>query len=610
MMHYTLQSFVSTALPSLFLFFVACGSGSEQTPNTTSTIPASEAGDPAYGDWVVIHSLSDPESINPVTSSDATAQEIDSYIYEALTTTDVETLQTIPWIADSHALVSDDRLSYEFTIRKDARFSDGKPVTGEDFIFYLKTIKNPRILKAAPLRGYYTRVDSATLIDGDPHRLRVVMASPYYLGEQWAGGLYAYPKHIWDPEGISDKVFFTELNAGDTNHNPLVKQFAENIEDIQRDFDPAFLVGSGPYIMDEYREQDRVVLRWNPDYWNSKHRYGANYPARIVWLTINDLNAALSALKAGEIDFVPRLDQVQYKYEKVRFTKNDLVPNEYDYPAYNYVGYNADREEKPFLADKRVRWAFAHALDRRKMIEKIFFGNAQPVQSPIYRKRPEYDTALPFIEYDLDKARSLLDEAEWKDSDGDGVRDKVIDGKKVEMEFNLMLNSGNNNRRQMAIIFAEALKKIGVIANPSTIEWAVFLERLDKHDFDACIGGWVSNVTEGDMYQLWHSESSVVGGSNYVSFKNPRVDELIERIRGEFDFKKRRGMYQEIQQIIYDEQPYNFLVAEKRVCGYNDRFHDVGFFAPRPCYNAGWWWAPKNEQRYSTPSARQAVAID
>ena len=545
-----------------------------------------------------------------MTSNDASASEIDSYIYETLTITDVETLQTIPWLSDSVAKVSDDRMSYEFTIRKDARFSDGEPVTAEDFIFHLKTIKNPHILKAAPIRGYYTRVDSATLIDGDPYRLRVVMASPYYLGEQWAGGLIAFPKHIWDPEGISDRISFAELNGGDTNRNPVVKQMAEQIEDISHDFDPAYLVGSGPYILDEYREQDRVVLRRNPEYWNSDHRYGANYPSRVVWLTINDLNAALSALKAGEIDFVPRLDQVQYKYESPRFPKNNLVPDEYEYPAYNYVGYNTASEDKPFLREKLVRQAFAHALDREKMIEKIFFGNAMPVQSPIYRERPEYDTALPTIPYDLDKARALLDQAGWKDTVGDGVRDKVVDGKKVKMEFNIMLNSGNNNRRQMAVIFSEALKQIGVSANPSTLEWAVFLERLDKHEFDACIGGWVSGVTEGDMFQIWHSESSVVGGSNYVSFKNPRVDQLIETIRGEFDFRKRLVMYQEIQRIINDEQPYNFLVAEKRVCGYSDRFHNVSFFAPRPCYNAGWWWVPKGEQKYAAPSGNQSVAMN
>lgn len=493
--------------------------------------PTVEAGDlnekGVVGDWVVIHGLSDPESLNPVTSNDASASEIDGYIYETLTTTDVITLETIPWIADSLPKISEDRLSYEFSIRKDARFSDGEPVTGEDFIFYLKTIKNPHILKAAPIRGYYSRVDSASLIDGDPYRLRVVMAEPYYLGDQWAGALIAFPKHIWDPENLSDRFTFAELNAGDSLGNDDISTMADLIQDISRDFDPKFIIGSGPYILDEYIQQDRVALRRNPDYWNLDHVFGNNWPERVVWLTINDRNAALSALKAGEIDFVPQLDQVQFRYEKDRFPKNGLVPAQYDYPAYNYIGYNSASKEKPFLADPKVRRAFAHAIDRKKIIEKIFFGNAVQVQSPIYRNRPEYDTTIPFIEYDLSETRRLLDEAGWKDSDGDGIRDKVVDGKKVQMEFNLQLNSGNNARRQMAIIFAEALRQVGVSVNPSTLEWAVFLERLDKHDFDAVVGGWAMGVNEGDMYQIWHSASSELGGSNYISFNNPRVDQLI-----------------------------------------------------------------------------------
>ncbi len=591
---------------ALCLFLVSCGTpgaGEEIVDVKTPVVKNGGLDEGAEsGGWIVIHQLSDPEALNPVTSNDASASEIDSYIYENLTVTNPMTLETIPWIAEELPTVSDDKLSYEFTLRKDARFSDGEPVTGEDFIFYLKTIKNPHILKVAPLRGYYGRVDSASLIDGDPYHLRVVMREPYYLGDQWAGNLMAYPKHIWDPKNLSDSYSFAELNGGDSLGNKAITDVANQIEKVERDFDPAFIVGSGPYIFDEFRQNDRVVLRRNTEYWNRAHELGQNWPERVVYLTINDRNGALSALKAGEIDFFPQLDQVQFRYEKARFAKNDIVPAQYEYPAYNYIGYNSDRPEKPFLADPKVRRAFAHAIDREKMIEKIFFGNAVTIGSPIYRKRPEYDTTLPTIPYDLSEARRLLDEAGWVDSDGDGIRDKMVNGEKVQMEFALQLNSGNNARRQMAVIFSEALRQIGAKVNPTTLEWSVFLERLDEHNFDAAIGGWAMGVTEGDMFQIWHSESSVLGGSNYISFKNPRVDELITTIRGEFDYEKRKEMYKEIQQIIHEEQPYNFLVSELRVCGYHTRFRNVGFFAPRPCFNAGWWWIPSENRKYGDPS--------
>lgn len=599
-------------LMSLVLGFAACGNDPDQNGNSTTTVTTvSETGDPVRGDWVVVHGLSDPEALNLITTNDNSASEIFSYIYETLTITDVQTLETIPWIADSLPKVSEDRMSYEFAIRKGVTFSDGKPVTGADFIFYLKTIKNSNILKAAPIRGYYMKVDSAMLVDGDPYRLRVVMASPYYLGEQWAGGLYALPKHIWDPQGISDRIYFTELNAvGDSVRNPAIREMADVFEDISKNFDPAYVVGSGPYRFIEHRAQDRVVLERNPNYWNSAHRYGQSWPDRIIWMTINDRNAALSSLKAGEIDFVPRLDQVQYKYEKERFAQNAIKPAEYDFPAYNYVGYNAASTDKPFLADGRVRVAFAHAINKQGMIDNVYFGNAFPVNSPIYRLRPEYDSSITPYEFNLDKARKLLDEAGWKDTDGDGWREQVVNGKKVPMEFSILLNSGNTARKQMALLFCDALGKIGVKANPSTLEWAVFLDQLDKHKFDAYIGGWAMGVTEGDMYQIWHSGSIAAGGSNYVGFRNDRVDQLIDMIRGEFDYEKRKAMYQEIQSIIHKEQPYNFLVAERYVGGYHERFRNVSFFAPRPCYNLAWWWAPAPEQRYTTPQSGRAMALN
>ena len=609
MMDYTLRLFFIAVAFSCSILIIACGSDPEQSADKTPTLRTSENGDPVEGDWVVIHSISDPEALNLITTNDNSASEIFSYMYETLTTTDVQTLETIPWIADSLAKVSDDRMSYEFRIREGVTFSDGEPVTAEDFIFYLKIVKNPRILKAAPTRGYYMKVDSAMLVDGDPYRLRVVMASPYYLGEQWAGGLYALPKHVWDPDGVSDQVSFKELNAGDTLRNPIVRQVADIFEDIDKNFDPQYVIGSGPYRFIEHRAQDRVVIERNPAYWNKEHQYGKLYPDRVVWMTINDRNAALSSLKAGEIDFVPRLDQVQYKYEKARFERNDIKPAEYDFPAYNYIGYNAGSEEKPFLADGKVRVAFAHAVNRKAMIENVYFGNAFEVNSPIYSNRPEYDSTIQPYPYDLDEARRLLDEAGWTDADGDGWREKEVNGTVVPMEFSILLNSGNTGRKQMALLFSNALKKIGVKVNPATLEWAVFLDRLDKHEFDAYIGGWAMNVTEGDMYQIWHSKSIEAGGSNYVSFRSPRVDELIETIRGEFDYQKRTEMYREIQRIIHEEQPYNFLIAERYVGAYHERFQNVSFFAPRPCFNAGWWWVPTGEQRYTTPSSSSAVAM-
>ncbi len=580
------------ALALMALTIISCNKP-DNPPNDGGTVEAS--GDPVTGDWVVIHELSDAESLNLITASDATSQEVHALMYESLTTTDPFTLETNPWLADSLPVVGADRLSYEYTIRKDAKFSDGKPITANDFIFYMKSIKNPEIPNAAPLRGYYSRVDRLELIDNDPYRLRVVMNEPYYLAEQFIGGLYAFPKHIWDPNGISDKITFAELNKG--AKNPAITEMAKLIDDVEKGFNKQYLVSSGPYMFEEFRRNDRLALARNPNYWNATDKYGKAYPDRIVYRTINDQNAATAALKSGDVDYQPVMEKIAFNNERKRFQSNKLNEAVFDYPSYSYIGYN---ELKPMFQDKRVRMALSHAVNREALIEKIYFGMARPVQSPIFYKRVECDTTLPIIAYDLAKAKALLAEAGWSDSDGNGILDKVIDGKKTEFTFSIMLNNGNERRKQTALVMVDALKQIGISAKTISLEWATFLQRTRNGEYDAFVGGWAMSAVEGDMYQIWHSKSAEQGGSNHVHYNNPEVDKLIETIRGEFDFEKRRELYKQIQRLIYDDQPYTFLVSEKQTGAYNNRFQNVQFFAPRPCYNPAWWWVPKEAQKYKS----------
>jgi peptide/nickel transport system substrate-binding protein len=598
--------FLRLPLFAAMVVLLALGAGAcGRKTNNGNGAKGGDAGSPVPGDWLIIHSLSDPEDLNLLTSTDAGAQEIHNLMYETLSQTDWETIETIPLLADSLPRMSEDRLSYEVSIRKDAKFADGKPITAADFIFYLKALKNPYVVNAAPTRGYYARVDRAEMIDNDPHRLRVVMSEPYYLGDQWVGGLYALPKHIWDPNGLTDKITFDELNQNDPNKNPAVKEFADWFQDPEKGRSKKFLIGSGPYVFEQWRRNDMVEVVRNENYWNKKDpKYGRAYPDRIRWKTVNDMNAALASLKSGNIDFMPNIEKLQYKNVRNNLGSFKLDSAVYPYPAYTYIGYNQD---KPIFKDKLVRQALAHALNREAIIKTIYFNYAQPVQSPILRRRPESDTTIPIIPYDLNKAKALLTQAGWSDSDGDGILDKVINGRKTPFTFQILLNSGNERRKSMGLIFGQELKKIGINATTQSIDWALFLDRTRDGDYDAYIGGWVSGVTEGDMYQIWHSASAARGGSNYVRFRNARVDELIEQIRGEFDFEKRKVLYREIQKIIHDEQPYNFLVAERLTGAYNNRFENVTFYDPRPSYVPQWWWVPQSAQKYTQGNKATAM---
>jgi ABC-type transport system substrate-binding protein len=432
-------------------------------------------------------------------------------------------------------------------------------------------------------------------VNNDPYHIKITMVEPYYLGADVTGDLIAAPKHVLDPKNLSDKFTFDELNAGDPNHNPAMKQLGDQLRDPSLSFSKQYLIGSGPYMFEKFARNDRVVLVRNPNYWDKEGPYGKAYPDQIIWRSINDYNAALTSLKGGEIDVMPRMEKVQYNNEKDRFPSNHLKPAIYDYPAYIFIGYNLKR---PIFEDKLVRLALAHAVDRDLIIKKIYYGMARAVQSPIFYQAKECDTTIPIIKYDLEESKRLLAQAGWKDSDGDGILDKMINGQKVDFRFTVQLNSGNQARKQIALIFVDALKKLGIDAKTTEIEWATFLQRQRAHDFDAYIGGWAMSVTEGDLYQIWHSKSAEEGGSNFGFYKNDRLDQLIESNRTEFDWNKRLANYKEMQKIINDDQPYTFLVSERLTGAYSDRFQGVTFFAPRPCYYAGWWWVPLTAQKY------------
>ncbi|HEX9443307.1 MAG TPA: ABC transporter substrate-binding protein, partial [Candidatus Binatia bacterium] len=312
----------------------------------------------------------------------------------------------------------------------------------------------------------------------------------------------------------------------------------------------------------------------------------------------NNPDAALIQLKSGDLDTMD-LNPIQAKRgtNSDRF-KRQFEKYEYYSPAYSYIGWN---NLSPIFRDKRVRQAMTYFTNRQQMVKTILFGLGQVVDGPIYFFRPEYDKNLYSYPYDPKKALALLAEAGWKDTDGDGVLDKIIDGKKVPLRFEIKVNSGNDVRESVALALQDELKKHGIAASVRRLDWTIFLDDVKNHKFDAVILGWQMSVSEGDNYQVWHSSQAANGGSNHIGYKNPRVDKILEDYRREFDPKKRAEMSKEFQRILNDEQPYTFLFARKSVSAVDRRFRGVEVLAAglRPLE----WWVPLGQQKYGARPA-------
>jgi ABC-type transport system substrate-binding protein len=186
----------------------------------------------------------------------------------------------------------------------------------------------------------------------------------------------------------------------------------------------------------------------------------------------------------------------------------------------------------------------------------------------------------------------LLEEAGWKDADGDGILDKQLrpeDKKRTPFEFTLLLYGSSKEWSALASIFKEDLLKIGVKLDIDAAEWSLMQKRMDEKTFDAYTGGW-GTPWEVDLYQTWHSsQADIPKGSNRVGFRNKEADALIEKLRDTFDEAERTKLLQQFHRIVNDEQPYTFLVDRKDVVCYWNDLRNVTFSKVRPAINTLPW---------------------
>ncbi len=511
-----------------------------------------EEGAPTDGDWLIRHLGAEPATLNPVTATDAYASLINNYIYETLIKRDEKTLELVPSLAESWE-VAEDHLTYVFRLKKGVKWQDGRPLTARDVLFSFERIRDPKV-DSAHLRSYYQDVENLEVLDD--HTIRYTYRIPYFRALEFCGGIPIVPAHTFT-EGV------------DFNNHPIGRN----------------PIGNGPYRLLRWETGREIVLVRNEEYWGEKPHFN-----RIVLKIITDATAAFQVLKKGGLDEMT-LRPIQWvrQTRSKRFNENYLKLKYYT-PSYSYIGWN---QRKPLFSDRRVRLAMTLMMDRETILKKILFGLGTVVSGNFYIKSPDYNQALKPHPYDPAKAIELLRAAGWEDHDRDGILDR--DGAPFHFEF--LLSSGSKFGEQVATILQENLKGIGARMDIRKLEWAVFIQRIDERDFDACTLGW-SLSWESDPFQLWHS-SQAEKGSNYVGFVNEEADRIIEAARREFDPAKRHSMYHRFHEIIHEEQPYTFLFTREDLEAVSSRFRNVNLYPMGPQPRE--WWTPTSLIRYREP---------
>lgn len=517
-------------------------------------LPAPEGTVPAHGDTLYSRLPVEFKDLNPLNTPDAYAQRAVNYIFDSLLWRNPVTLALEPHVAEAWESAPD-HLSYTFTLREGVTFSDGQPLTVDDVKFTYDTMMDPKT-DCPDLRNYYQDVTACEVLDAKT--VRFTCSKPFFLHEIMLGELPVLPKHVYST---------FDFNDSSKHRKP---------------------VGSGPYLLEAWETNQQVTFTRNKNYWADKLGRGGHID-KLVWRIVTDDNAALQMALRGELDTIGLMPKDWVGVATTPEFEGQFNKLAYDTPAFWYMGWN---QRKPFFADKRVRRAMTLLLDRETIREKILHGLAEQLTASFIPGTDEYDPALTPLPFDPAAAAALLDEAGWKDTNGNGIRDK--DG--VEFKFEILLPTKAEEWEQFATIHQEELKRQGIEMTLRAIEWASMLELVDKRNFDSVILGW-SMTPDPDMYQIWHS-SQTEKGSNYVGFNVPEADKIIEDYRASFDRDERVKLCRRFHQILYDEQPYTFLFAPKALLGVSKRVENAviyPIFRTRPNLE---WFVPVDRQKY------------
>ena len=414
-----------------------------------------------------------------------------------------------------------------FHLRPGVRFHDGHPVSAEDVRFTYESIMNPANL--SPRLADYEPVKKVEVLD--PLFIRIVYKRLYSpaLGT-WAMGVL--PEHRLNETALKDEA----RRLGKDQAGFTMRQSAFNREPV----------GCGPFVFQEWKADQYIILDRFLDYWEGPPRY-----QRYVYRIIPDPLTQEMEFYAGTIDnYGVQPHQVERLQNDPRFQEFSGLSF-----GYTYIGYNMRRE--PFT-DPRVRQALGMAIDVDKIIKYVLYGQAERITGPFVKQSEYYNPNAFQLPYDPEGALRLLSEAGYS-KNAAGLLEK--NGK--PLQFTLITNSGNDLRKAMLTIAQDAWKQLGVDVRTDVLEWSVFIqERVNKLDFDALILGWSMGI-EPDLYQIWHSSQSNPYQLNFVGFHNQEADELIVKIRQEYDVNRQRELCHRLHEIIAREQPYTFLYVTK-----------------------------------------------
>ncbi len=481
--------------------------------NSTKISPASGG---EYAEGIVGY----PHLINPFYSQ---ANEVDkdlaSLVYSGLMTRNARGV-IVPDLAESYK-VSDDEKTYIFTLRSNALWSDGKPVSADDVIFTIDAIKNEKY--QSPLRSTWAEV-SVKKINEQTVQFQLSKAYGSFLSLATLGIL---PKHIWEHVPVAT------IYQADANLKP---------------------VGSGPYnflsfVKDKVGVIKSYTVERNEKYYEKK--------PNIKTITLKFYPDYISAANALDNHQVDGLAYVPAEARSVLKLKSRLESYDIILPQFNAIFLNA--KENDILKDKTVRKALAMAIDRKKIIDNVLSGDGELIEGPILYGYPGYDDKINHSYYDKEAAKNLLVQAGWVLKDGNAIR---ANKKKTPLKI-ILTTVDKTQNAEAAKIIQESWKSIGADVELNVVAAAnIAKDVIDGRKYQALLFGEMYGP-DLDPYSYWHSSAIRYPGLNLAQYSNAKVDMLLEAARQTLDKVVRQKKYEEFQSLLLEDFPTIFLWQPK-----------------------------------------------
>ncbi len=496
---------------------------------------------------------SDAVSFHPYLTTDTASSSYQSMVWTGgLLRLDENTLQYIPNMAESYS-ISPDGLTFTFHLRHGMQWSDGQPITAQDFKWTYDQVKDPN--HGFP---YLSQLDFITSYEAlDDYTLQIKIAEVYApaLG-QMSGLISPLPKHVWEKLDWSDPQKNPEINS------PTVV--------------------SGPYKLKEWKRDQYVIFVANDKYW---YHGAPNITQQTIQIVPNQ-DVAYQMLKSGETDTG---DITPDNLAEARTLPNINVYEWWPAAAtWTYIGLNM---RSGFVTnDINVRHGIDYAIDKQLITDQVMLGQAKPLCSIYPETSWVYNPDVPCYKYDTKAAAAEFAKSGYTLQNG-----QLLDKNGKQLELKLVYGPNTSKTRELiAVTVQDQLSKVGIKVDVQSLEWSSFLQAIQSNtpDWDMFIGGWQATIEPHIMYTIWAKQS--IPDLNSVAYINPTVEDLFKQAGATYDTAFRKQKYQEIQKIVAQDTPYVFLFYSKAWAGLNKRILGIKPTALGIGWNSEDWYIAGN----------------